>query len=988
MFRRNRLFSLIILLAVLSTAPAAFAQDAGAERMEKMSVLLNESIDHYHLKQYTQARSKLDALILLDPTNDEAYQLAELVGSTILSEMAVIVDEKRSLGIGPVEIIKRAQLRKRMEMLTPDYIEQAVRRAVGKDREGLLQTRTIGQYAVPYLLDYLEAGSPQDKRINATYILSSLGRAAVLPLCEALATNDLIQRQSIVQAIAGIQPANPRTIAPLKKICEGEAITVIKEWAARSLKKTTGQEVSDLQSAADYYYLEANRYYRGGLDVEKDIDMLNGALWQWDAETQQLTMREVPSFVLPSLMAEKMAFTGLEVAPGDERFTVLLASLYLQQKKEVDTLSSALDVTAIMRPDTAEATTTTQLWKQHMNKNMRIAATLGPQKMLRVLDKALRDGQAEVSLGAIACLEKMGSWHSLGAWSPVEASMSIEEPGLEAEGQAAPEMAFTAAHPLVTALHFPDHRIRIAAANCMVRTGYPSQAPEYQNLIPVLVEGLLEDVPPMLLLISNDVKFREHLTEVLNKQGIQVVTAPNGREGVIQALQYPPKDAIFIDGNLAEFSYLLARLQMMGLAANSPLPLTVISSKARLVLLTEAFEEGDYEVQTISNASPEDPKLFNQIANLKYQGNNKTVVILTNENFEERARLKQMLTAKAESMLNPGAGGQDLDEIMRKSGMRGIASAYVNVFLDDDLSGFDAMRTLLDLKKDPRSRPVPVAILTDENNRYQLRDRFAEMLEDGSSLRLLDAETTVENQASAIQEMSEENTLALKNISREYALNTALRSGEALQMLDVSFTSGLTPQQVEDLKEALRIRPNVDVRSRIAEVFGHFRVTKALALLARFAEGSGPIPLRVACLNAIGKIDTAAQEHNLKLEQLANDPSPEIQEAAAIALGLETVSYTPQNQAIYKLRVGVPEVQKPIDTEELTEEPIEDTEIEPEYSTAVEATPAESAGVTPAPETDEVTAQPEPEDDEEDADQDEPEEAEDKAGENEADMGW
>jgi CheY-like chemotaxis protein len=880
-----RLCTVVVLLLSLAAGVRAAGDEA---RQENLQTLLNEAIDLFEVGKYTQARAKLDALLAQDPTNQEAYRLTEMVGTAKLNEMVSQVRRERDLGESPLELILRARRYEREKILSPDYIKEMVERALRGDREALVEIRKIGQYAVPELVRNLKANTSPERRVNATFVLTHLGTPAVAPLCEALQTNDVQQQQAIAQILGEIRPANPRAVAPLKRLYESDALAVVKEWTARSLEAITGIEAERLRPAPHYYYMEGHRYFLGGPDVQDELDTLSETFWRWDQSNQELVYREVPRFALPALLAERRLFEGMELAEGQERFPVLLGAVYIQAEIRVNSIDDALAIAAVSRPDAEAGARVVAGWRQHFARNIQIALSLGDDLALGMVRRALTDSKPEVAVRAIRIVEDGAAWSAIRDWAPQAGPQGQTDTG--------------GRHPLLAALRYPDSRVRVAAANALLRLGLPAGHAAYGELLPLLVEGAVANVPKVVLLVSNDVKLVQRLEKSLAERGLQVLSAMSGREGVARAAEFPPKDAIFIDGNLAEWGHIVARLQMMRLPQNSVLPLTIVTTQARAADLAERFSPEQYHVEILADRRADEPQLFERVASVRGAATKKPIVIVTHENRQERARIKQALASKAEDLLNPVSRG--LVEVDEEE--TGTLGNFANVFLGEEISGFDAMRTLQEMRRDPRTRPVPVGLLVDRENRENVTDRFQSLLKNNPRLEMLNANSSAEDLEQAVGSLSQHNPFTQKNYLRQETVATATRSAAALAAFHAG-ERGLDEEQVRELKEALTTRQDLTLRVRLAEALGHFKPEAALSLLARLGGDEGlPVELREACLLALSAIDTRGQEHALKVRLVKTSPHPSLQAAAAVGINNEARGLPHRRQTLHELRVGLP----------------------------------------------------------------------------------
>lgn len=992
--RYGIVYASVCAVAMLVSGATGYAADSPAaeKRVESLEADLEKAINAFELHQFAQARAYLDALLAKDPTDEEAYRLRQAVGAEILGKMAVYFDQgahleglgdkmmQRDLGRGALEILVRDRRFTQKEMLDPEKVKAIVNQAVHYDSGGekvLGQVSQIGQFAVPDLLLYLRERQSVPLRVNASYILSSMGTVAISPLIEALDTTDSLQKQNILSVLNDIRPVSPRVLPKVKAIYDDpREIQLVRQWAARVLLTVTGQDPATLPSAAEYYYREANRYYLGGIDVDEELRYLHRAYWLWNAEKQTPEYIEVPNFVLPHLRAEESVFDGLALSPDEKRFTILLGSIYFKMQETTVNLSKAMALESIFRPDTAKWLEQTKEWRQRMRKNGRIAATIGPVSMVTVLRKAMGDGESEVAVASIRVLERTARWDAIRGWDavaegidaaqPVEpvvaedtslpANVGAEEGTLStdavseevavptaspessdtmaakevattatAEGNGAPagdaarvdtvnadaasdteagtqtakgeallmsatlEVKHVTVHPLVAALHFPDKRVRYAAANCLARIGYPPAGDAYSLVKDLLVEGAQEEVSSSVLVISNAPKVREAYEQLLTPAFV-VQTSPNGREGLIRAKRFPMPDVILLDGNIAEFNQISDRLQLMKLVPNSPLPLTIVASRDQVPFIADAkhFPEDVYKVEIRSDKNADDKDLFYEMIRMKQLISDKVVIfIVTNENGAERARIKQVFETRAQMLEDPTYDPAAFSQAMRRGGNTGIRSSYINIFLADELSGFDTMQTLQELRADPRTRQIPICLLTTTLNAGRIQQQFDSIrTQPNSRLSYFPEGQHKDQMFASLAKALEENTAHKNDYFAQQALEIARHSAEGLLALDpVAGNLVLDGDMMAALKKVASSRTaDQQLRISIANVFGHFGGEASLLTLAHLVEDETNLALRVAALRSLGRIDVHNDYYDLKCRMLEDTQPLEIQEEASFSL--------------------------------------------------------------------------------------------------------
>ena len=917
------------LLLALAVAPAAGEEDqragAGGDRMQILEKLLREGVDRFELGRQYEAKAALDKLLAETPTDEECWKLREVFGDRILRVMSSWMLEGRTLGSAPGEILKRAQWFEQSRRMEKQHIDTVVREAITnpEDPRPLYELSLLGPYAVPYLIEHLRSGKDDVARTNAAYILVHLGPQVVIPVAEALATNDNLLLEHLCDILRKIQPPDPRALPSLKRVHEDESLlpTVRNRWAKMALEAISGQSADNLKKAADFYYEEANRLYLSGPTVQEELEDLRGSWWVWAPDAANgkgsLEYIAVPSFALDDLMAEEMVYDAMAL-PGDkQRLQVLLASILMQAAKEVEEMSVILDHEGVVNPAIQAQREHVDLWRKRLYKNLRVSYTVGPVLLTRVLAKALMDGKGPVAVAAIEGIETLSraknGWAQTQNWNAPLAAAAPAASAAPGKNEATPA-AVEITHPLLTALENPDRRVRYASAVALSHIGFPSDHPQYRALLPILVDGAREKSPIVCLIVSNNPQVRERLAMLLENKGVLAMTAPNGREACDLAVQFPPKDCIIIDSAAEEFPRLQQALAMKNITSTSPLPLTIITSREFVDAIARQFEKTRWVVQTRFEANPDNPRLYDdlRIAGRSQEGEKQVVMILTNKDRAARLRLREVLQLQAEKQSRP-ARQRELLLLMRQRNLLSdifpLRHTFVNIFLDEELAGYNAMRTLQTLRSDVRTKHIPVALLTSAERRPTVEREFEKFLEKKEDARLMDYQIGDLDLLNEVKDMTALNPLSKHNYVRRMFDRIALRCAEALAALDIAGGAiQMAPPQVDGLREVLSdISRPVDLRTAVAKALGHFRpqaAAKTLAAVFR-EEDKRNIELRASCLDALGAIDTADEYREIKMAAL-DEPYIAIQEAAARALATVDSTDERREEVLVKQRVNDP----------------------------------------------------------------------------------
>ncbi|GHT00763.1 hypothetical protein FACS1894139_17230 [Planctomycetales bacterium] len=896
----------------------------------------------------------------------------------------------QSIGNVPLLLLTRAQRYEQQQLRDPKRLKQIVNNALlggAAAQQSMLDVARLGVFAVPELLDALRDERNDARRTNAHFILLTMGPDALLPLCEALKTADPLLAQQICLILGEIRPADRRAIPYLKVIYDRSAnVETARSAAGAALRSLTGQDPKDLLPAADYFLREANRYYLGGDDVDRELRAGQDTFWAWDQELGDgggLRQITVPRFALSDMFAEELTYRGLKLATDKTPFEILLASVFLQEKERVDTLDKLLAVEVLDHPDAIALKKDAATWKQRYERNRRIVYTLGAEYLTGVLEKALRDGKTEVALAAMDALlavagddgwQKLENYRSAtgsgttvsgtgasgegvadaGAASegavqadiievgksdvaklpdvsapaapaaPAEIATSAETtasatalPATALPATALPATALPATasvHPLLAALDSRNPRIAMAAANALVNLGLPQAHPAYGKLLPLLLNGASEYRSTVVEIITADAGLRQKMASEIERDQMLPLVANDGYAGYNLAVQYPPKDVILLDNRTDEFNTLRLQVELRGLSQDRILPLTIITTREHVANIANQFknEEGwqikEFDNITGDRVTAHRNNFFDELQKLA-GGAPQTVAVVTQSSREERYKIKEGLALRAERSLRPSelteyANVRNKAKVL--GDVFGVRVTYAPVFVDDEIGGYDTMRTVQALQIDPRTRSVPIGILVGSAELQNVKTDFERFLKDGVVeilSRNLDAKTLREK----IGELRAKNPLANQNYARAVSNDIATRSARALTKIK---GAALTTEQERQLFAVAgdTVGRPLGLRVAATQALGHFQATSQLApLMSLFAETDAKqVELRTALMAAIGAIDRDNQYLDFKLEALKKEQEPAVQQAIAVALGPAAQNQTQLEKYMEYLRLNDP----------------------------------------------------------------------------------
>jgi hypothetical protein len=742
-----------------------------------------------------------------------------------------------------------------------------------------------------------------------------------------------------------MRPADNRAVAYLKAIHENpENLASTINAAAAALRHITGEEAKNLLPAADYFLRDANRYYFGGAEIDRELTDAKHTFWVWvpTADNNRGALQDVtvPQFTLSDLYAERAAYRGMAIAKDKSPFQVLLASIFIQEKNRVDTLNKLLAVADLSHPETQQQKSDAGKWLKRLDTYTRISYIFNANYLLGVIEKGLRDGKSEVVIDALETLAEVVDETDTAApsgWSKIADYQAVS-------GAAAATGETARQHPVLAALASRNSRLAIAAANTLVKIGLPTSHAAYHQLLPILLDGARENRATVVEVISGDAQLRSQISADLEQGQMLPLAARDGYVGYNLAVQYPPKDVILLDNRTDQFNTIRLQMELRDIAQNRILPMTIITTNEHVANIANqfarddiqkkaaarhtdserhltqgsdnSFESDDWRVEIRRNAGVEQVEggrrsLFADLQATMRRDRKQVVVIITNPSREERYKIKENLLLQAERSMRPEqqsayATLRNKEKVL--GDVFGVQVTYAPVFVDEEISGYDTMKTVQALQIDPRTRFVPIAILADGAEEKNVRDDFERFLTDGVVevlARDMDAKVLI----AKVGELLKKNKLSEKNYTRALSNKIALQSNLSLTKLNVAAGKALTVPEQQDLFAVVSdtTRP-VNLRIAAAKAIGHFAAANVLtSLMDLFTQTAAQeVALRAEIMRAVGKIDTANAELKFKLDAAHNETAAPVQAAAMFALGAAAQNQSELETYLDTLTVNAP----------------------------------------------------------------------------------
>jgi HEAT repeat protein len=341
-------------------------------------------------------------------------------------------------------------------------------RAYNNARDHLV---AAGQFAAPLFIEYLQNTSKPNLQPYILRVMGEIGRPLLLPLLEALQTNDPGIRIALVKVIGEI--GYPQALPTLRALQTDSATT-------GELKNAVDQAISSIDrsgaaanaSPAALFLKSANDYY----DKKPSYQPLllgekTNPVWVFDKGLNNVAPLEVPTVIWTDVMALRNAEETLKLDGNNSAAISLWLAADL--RREISLPAGATDPTHdSTKPEGAF-----------------YARAFGPLYVNPVLSRALDAHDVSLALRAIDALEATGGINGL-----VSASSGA---------------------PLVRALTYPDRDVRFRAAFALARANPTMSFPSAFRVVPTLAEALGSNEQPVALIVSPDEDVRNKLAEGL-----------------------------------------------------------------------------------------------------------------------------------------------------------------------------------------------------------------------------------------------------------------------------------------------------------------------------------------------------------------------------------------------------------------------------------------------------------------------------------------
>lgn len=485
-------------------ATVSVAQEAEDKTEDESRSLESHFADYLHfavMGRFDAADSEAKALLQhpdLDPLSDEgAEQLVQLSEKYENSmDILLLLIDNSTIGKNAKAVFDLIRESHRRERMKPARIKRHIELLAGEPNQRVFameQLQASGEYAIPWMLKTLTDDSKEDLHPFVVAALPKLGKKAVNPLIAALGIEDEDIRFFVIEALGKI--GYPQVTPYLKRVAaDKDEDDAMRTAATEAIGAIVAGNPDVQDTPADALFArQAEQYFKEVESLQADPREDRANVWflrtGGEPRDEPIVPVEVPReiYTLVKCMQECEASLKLNAEQPDVLALWLTANFRREARLRLNVESEepvdGLDPTR----------------GEKFPRSIYFARSAGPRHCRIVLNRAVKDLDRDVALGAIAAMNVSAGPAAM-VLPEGDNSMSLAE-----------------------ALHFPDLLVRIKAALALGRAMPKEPFKLSEEVVPVLASALSLQGRKCFMVIEPDEKVRETLTELMADEQTTVV---------------------------------------------------------------------------------------------------------------------------------------------------------------------------------------------------------------------------------------------------------------------------------------------------------------------------------------------------------------------------------------------------------------------------------------------------------------------------------
>jgi HEAT repeat protein len=549
----------------VSTAPEVLADST-------VEALFKDFLHYARLGQFGAADAHAKAL-LAHPDLD-AVELMELANKDRASVDTLLIIIKHSSisesASRVLELIEKGEFLRRQDL---ERIQTNIEKLAGNPQQEANAIRHLvdgGEYSIPLLVKALLDPGQSALWPRIISALPKIGKPAVNPLVAALAVDNHDVRQNLIRALGEI--GYPFAVPYLRKVIgDGAAFAETKTAAAAAIARIESLIGRDVPgSAEELFYQFAERFYQDDETVRADPRLDEANVWYWDSAGQTLKPVVVPRRIFGPVMAMRCCQEALQLRNDYQDAIALWLAANIRRESRLGF--------NVENGDPAEAGEVDRTRPAVFPRALYFTQAAGPRYAHLVLDRAVRERDTAVALGAIEALRITAGESSL--------------IGSEDYKQ-----------PLAQCLRFPDQVVRIKAALALGAALPKSQFADSQFVVPVLASTLTQSGRQQLIVVDADQGNANRVMGALRGGDRDVIAETGFYRAMDRArTEFQMVSGVFLSTDLTEPGLAVALEKLRSEFTYTKTPVVVLT-KPRQTVMAEDLARVDSLVEIVDAAA-------------------------------------------------------------------------------------------------------------------------------------------------------------------------------------------------------------------------------------------------------------------------------------------------------------------------------------------------------------------------------------------------
>lgn len=456
-----------------ATAPGETTTPAGDQSFEQN---LSQYLHFALIGQFDIAASYAEAFLKSPEVNPLTPEAAKTIiaftdrNKNAIDTLLLIIKNTSIADSGRkvLDVVRQAHRSRRQD---PARINENIKLLSGSPTQqetAIERLLDSGEYAVPWLLIALVDPAQKELRPYVERTLPRLGKKTLNPLLASLDINNAVMQRVVVDALGKV--GYPQSLPYLRRIAtDPKANDAVRKAAVEAIGRLTIDDKDMLKgNAAELFHRLAEQYYAEMESLLPDlqsprpgtappgVELAREPVNVWVVDGDMVKPIEVQANLFPVIMSMRCCEESLKLRKdGPEVVALWLAANFRREGR------MGFDV------QTEEAVESVdQTRPKDFPRSVYFARMAGPKYCRLVLQRAVKDRDRDVALGAIAALN-------------VTAGPNIMV-------DSAPETGAT----LAAGLNFPDLLVRIKAASALARVQPSKPFPGMDQVVAILASAL------------------------------------------------------------------------------------------------------------------------------------------------------------------------------------------------------------------------------------------------------------------------------------------------------------------------------------------------------------------------------------------------------------------------------------------------------------------------------------------------------------------